>query len=164
MKSIGIDQSLTSTGVCVYDSLSQEVSFEIIPTKVDKSDELSVYRRVSEISNRIRKIVDEAKPDIIVIEGLAMGGVPGNSARNLAGLQFTIVDKILEREDNDTSLKIVPPTTLKKFATGKGNAKKEQMFEALPEEMQEVLIGTPKTKGRFDLTDAYFLSKWGVEK
>jgi len=60
-------------------------------------------------------------------------------------------------------ISIVPPTTLKKFATGNGNAKKEAMFDALPSETKQVFEEkTLKSKGRFDVTDAYWLSKYAM--
>lgn len=64
---------------------------------------------------------------------------------------------------------LIPPTTLKKFATGKGNAKKEIMYESflkltLNYTLQQVLfpkrskICSPVT----DIVDAYFLCNYGL--
>ena len=64
-----------------------------------------------------------------------------------------------------------PPTTIKKFATGKGNANKEQMYEAFvndlltPTDLKEQL--TPKANKVIspisDIVDSYFIAKCGVE-
>ena len=72
---------------------------------------------------------------------------------------------------NKIPFKSFPPTVIKKFATGKGNANKEVMYEAFvdelltPTDLKERL--TPKaTKVRnpiSDLVDAYFIAKCGVE-
>src|ERR1039458_47355 len=66
----------------------------------------------------------------------------------------------------DMKFDLVPPTVLKKFATGKGNAKKEDMYENFVKEtgvdLQEKLfpgrkLGNPVT----DIVDSYYLMKWG---
>ena len=72
---------------------------------------------------------------------------------------------------NKVSFMSYPPTVIKKFATGKGNANKEVMYEAFvdelltPTDLKERL--TPKaTKVKnpvSDLVDAYFIAKCGVE-
>jgi Holliday junction resolvasome RuvABC endonuclease subunit len=69
------------------------------------------------------------------------------------------------------SFKSYPPTVIKKFATGKGNANKEQMYEAFvdelltPTNLKERL--TPKAKKVInpisDIVDAYFIAKCGAE-
>ena len=72
---------------------------------------------------------------------------------------------------NKIPFKSYPPTVIKKFATGKGNANKEVMYESFvdelltPTDLKERL--TPKaTKVKnpvSDLVDAYFIAKCGVE-
>ena len=64
-----------------------------------------------------------------------------------------------------------PPTVVKKFATGKGNANKEQMYEAFvdelltPTDLKERL--TPKATKVInpisDIVDSYFIAKCGIE-
>ena len=64
-------------------------------------------------------------------------------------------------------LHTVPPTVIKKFATGKGNADKEMMYKAFvaqgnPELMKwyydrDVKVGSPVS----DIVDAYFVAKYG---
>ena len=65
----------------------------------------------------------------------------------------------------------VPPTVIKKYATGKGNANKEIMYDAFcaeiltPPDLKSRL--TPKsTKLRnpvTDIVDSYFICKYGWE-
>ena len=65
----------------------------------------------------------------------------------------------------------VPPTVIKKFATGKGNSNKEKMYEAFtaevltPLDLKERL--TPKAKSIknpvSDIVDSYFICKYGYE-
>ena len=58
----------------------------------------------------------------------------------------------------------VPPTVIKKFATGKGNASKDDMLEAWKNEdgsfelLQET--GNPAS----DIIDSYFICKYGKEQ
>lgn len=59
----------------------------------------------------------------------------------------------------------VPPTTIKKFATGKGNAKKEQMFEAFNKETNLDLSKIMHQDGKLDspvtdVVDAYYIAKY----
>ena len=72
---------------------------------------------------------------------------------------------------NKVSFKSYPPTVIKKFATGKGNANKEQMYDAFvgelltPTDLKERL--TPKAKKVInpisDIVDSYFIAKCGAE-
>jgi Holliday junction resolvasome RuvABC endonuclease subunit len=70
---------------------------------------------------------------------------------------------------NDITFKTVPPTVVKKFATGKGNSTKDQMLEQfikdegidLKEELQPTRkLGSPTT----DLVDAFYICKYFVSK
>ena len=62
---------------------------------------------------------------------------------------------------------IVPPTVIKKFATGKGNANKERMQEVFESEhsirLKEELKQTEKQwNPSSDIIDAYYICKYGV--
>ena len=73
---------------------------------------------------------------------------------------------------NKLTFKTFPPTVIKKFATGKGNSNKEQMYEAFvdelltPDDLKERL--TPKAKKVInpisDIVDSYFIAKAGAEE
>lgn len=152
---LGIDQSLRSTGLCIADGKS--IEFEVISSKANKEDVFEKFKTSKHIADRIIKICETHQIEKIHIEGLAFGGNANNSNRDLAGLQYVIVTRILDRYP-DMPIKIITPTSLKKFATGKGNSKKDLVFEALPEDIMERLLEYPKTRGRFDLADAYWLA------
>lgn len=89
----------------------------------------------------------------------------GNATRDLAGLQFSIITKInfiLKRD-----ITIVAPPTLKKSATGTGKASKEEMIDALPKDILEVFTkekNWKKSRGLTDVTDAYFLARYLIDK
>lgn len=151
---LGIDQSLTSTGWCVLEN-DQLTDYGLISS--DKSKEN--YERAIDVSNEIQSLEIQLQPDLVVIEGIPFMS-RSNVTRDLAGLQFLILDRLLggvTKED----IRIIPPTKLKKFATGNGKASKDDMFEALPDYAKEKISKTLKTKGRYDLTDAYWLARIG---
>ena len=70
----------------------------------------------------------------------------------------------------EQSFTTVPPTVIKKFATGKGNANKELMYDAFvaeeftPINLKETL--TPRAEKIknpvSDIVDSYFIAKYGV--
>lgn len=158
MVTVGVDQSFSCTGVVV--SMDGEmVHHERIFCDGKNTTPLDTVFRAQKIADSLLAIVDLYGADRVVLEGLSFGSVT-NATRDLAMLQALIIDRMMGR---GVSIQVVAPTTLKKFATGKGTAKKDQMFECLPESVKNLFSGVPKTKGRFDLTDAYFLSTYGVD-
>lgn len=121
------------------------------------------YDRAMHIGQRLVRIADAHKPDYVVFETPSLAS-KGNATRTLPmllGSLLTQLSNTLSREG--VKLVTVPPTSLKKFATGKGNATKDQMVEAIeakePEFYKE-LVDKPKSKGRYDLADAFWLSQW----
>lgn len=153
---IGIDQSYTSTGICILDENCELYLSEIISS--DKND--NIYERALQIKNKLNHIISNLNSEniFIAIEGLAFT-MTGNATRDLAGLQFVLITYMLENL-NKTPVIISPPS-LKKSATGNGKADKNAMIEALPAEIKDFFItqGFKKTKGLTDITDAYFLAK-----
>jgi Holliday junction resolvasome RuvABC endonuclease subunit len=157
---LGIDQSFTSTGVVFLEENDIIMADRIRATKgTDRFDQ------AFEITYRIRELCLEYKPEEVGLEGLAFAKF-GNVTRDLSGLQFVIVVYLRRILKMDLNIEIVPPTTLKKFATGRGNAKKEEMYACLPEEAKILFENHryKKTTGLYDVTDAYFLAKYVYEK
>jgi len=162
MNTLGIDQSFTSTGIWLVNKNGQYIHHELIKTTQDKADQLTNFKRAKEISKRIQELISDYGINLVNIEGLAFGGAAiGNATRNLAGLQFIIVSDIIE-SGLDIEINIIAPTSLKKKATGKGNAKKDELLECCPDSVKQVVDPIPKTKGKYDLVDAYFLSVYDL--
>jgi Holliday junction resolvasome RuvABC endonuclease subunit len=150
---LGIDQSFTNSGLVINDN-GNITHAEVYST--DKNDD--IFKRAWDISEHICDLANKHKADLISIEGLAFGNF-GNATRDLAGLQFLIVSKL--KYLHDFRVEIISPKELKKFATDKGNAKKQEMLEAVPQKTKDffmVNLGLKKTKGLYDVVDAYFLS------
>lgn len=151
---LGVDQSLTSTAMVVGGN-GEVDHIDVFLTKPDKTDDLADYKRCKAISDKVLSVANHFMVDMVYIEGLSFNA-PGSSNRQLAGLLYTIVINLLEA---GFEVQVVAPTSLKKHAVGKGNAKKDQMIEALPDFMKDALEGYPK-KSRDDIADAYWLSQY----
>lgn len=153
MKILGIDQSYTSAGYCIIDDNEEVIDFGTIRTSVEDGD---IFNRARIITNKIKKIAEEHAVDVVGLEGLAFGGF-GSATRDLAGLQFLIVDSF-----RPTKIEIIVPTSVKKLAVGKIKRKiiKQDLVDALPEKTKNLFLerGLKKSKGLFDVTDSYWIS------
>ena len=102
------------------------------------------------------------------LEGYAYATVGKSHVRSVAANTGLLKHKMWK---NKVLFNTYPPTVIKKFATGKGNANKELMYEAFiaelltPPNLTEIL--TPKSKKIIspvsDIVDSYFIAKAGVE-
>lgn len=156
---MGIDQSYTSTGIVIKNDNGDVVHDELIMTTKDKDDYYTNFVRAEEISNKVIEIAVAELVTHVNIEGLGFGAT-GDATRNLAGLQYLIITKLLNIGLKPT---IVAPTSLKKFATGSGKAKKTEVFDAIEAHNPTYFVKLSKvlkTKGRYDLADAYWLAVW----
>lgn len=156
MKILSIDQSYTCSGIVILDD-GQMTHCEVFKTVKPKTKDMkATYHRAFMVSEHICKLAKAHKPDLVSIEGLAFG-MRGNATRDLAGLQFVIVTDLIERLHMD--VEVISPLSVKKFATGSGKAKKEEMVKALPEDILNKFLdlGVKKTTGLGDLADAYWI-------
>lgn len=156
---IGIDQSFTCTGVVVMVG-GEMVHWETIKVPGKNTDSLATVGRAKEVSRLLMEVIERYSPDQVVLEGLSFGSRT-NATRDLAQLQAIIISELF---DYGVKPSIIPPTTLKKLASGSGTASKDEMYGALPADVQGVFGEVPKTKGRFDLSDAYHLAKTATNR
>ena len=154
MAFLAVDQSFTSSGIVVFNKKGDMFHCE----KFASDDTLDVYERSWQVADHIIAVAKKHKVEYIAIEGLAFAKF-GDATRDLAGLQYTIVTRLRFIEGFDVI--IIPPNTVKKVATGKGNAKKELLMERLPPDIRASFdaLGVKKTTGLLDLTDAYWIGK-----
>lgn len=125
---LGLDTSLTSTGLA-WAVDGEIVDAERIRTTGKKSDDLAARRsRVSGIAQRVAECVIYGEPDLVVIEAPSFGSQHG-SAHDRSGLWWLIVDMLFEITDGDVAM--VSPNGRAKYATGKGSADKQAVFEAV---------------------------------
>lgn len=115
---IGLDLSMSSTGVA-----SSAGWVDRIQTKPHHHP--TTFARLRDIRARVIDCVRGA--DLVVVEGLSMGSQTGQHLTR-AGLWHLAMEAV---DAADIPWAQVPPTTLKKYATGKGNAAKDAMMLAV---------------------------------
>lgn len=111
---LGIDPSLTSTGVAFRYPNGRLQASCVQPIG------LKGLRRVAFIRDSVLNYVESYKPDVVAIEGYAFSyRGASNTLFNLGELGGVLRLSLLEK---GIRLIVVPPTSLKLFATGRGNA------------------------------------------
>lgn len=111
---VGLDLSITATGICGLDGTCTTIG-----GKADRGD-----RRILDIRDAVIGAATDAQ--LAVIEGLAVHG-HGNAmaaAQVMGAVKVALWERLVPYVE-------VPPATLKKYATGKGNAGKPDMAVAL---------------------------------
>ena len=191
MKKIaGIDYSLTSPAICVYkDENGGHFDFDRCVFHYLSNTE---KQRQSAAGSGLENVRAEPYPewqseeerheklatwaynivqgcDEVFLEGYAFATSAQAGVRSLAENTGLLKHKMWK---NKISFKTYPPTVIKKFATDKGNANKDQMYDAFiselltPDDLKERL--TPKAKKVInpisDIVDSYFIAKAGVEE
>lgn len=146
---MGIDQSLTGTGVAVRNGI--EYNYYLIETEKTKNTKCPTIdrtRRLVHLKQEIKDIILKHNPEIICMEGMAFGA-QGAAIFDIGGLSHIFRELFLEL---DVKFIIAPPTVIKKFWTGKGNADKMMMIENA--EIRGVEIPyTKKYKGEVKFND-----------
>lgn len=119
MSVIGIDQSLTSTGVCLVEGKKVKMSSTIMPKATDEVD------RLIEIESRLAEMITASNVEVAVMEGYSfLGGGRLASLGEVGG----VVKKLLRQLGID--FYIVAPMTLKKFCnSSKSKGKNKVMLE-----------------------------------
>ena len=150
---VGLDLSLTGTGLIIIDSKANLIKEKVISSNSKDKDE----DRIQQITRSIFKELFDCRTDIqdISIEGISYGS-KGKGFAELSGLFY--YSQIRLKEDfPHIDIKIVPPTSLKKYISGKGNVKKEL-----------VILNVYKKFGiefdNSDLADAYSLARMSLDQ
>ena len=148
---LGFDASLVSSGFAYYDSSNELVTGTIKPPK------LRGTRRLAWIRYEVYELLHTALPNkftelpaLFVVEDYAMGA---------KGRTFDIGELggivKLEAWTYKVNILRVPPSSLKMFATGKGNADKSQVMHAV-----KTTWGKDITQN--DEADAFVLLQMGL--
>ena len=171
---VGIDYSLTSPAVCINDG---KLNFYYLTTKKkwqgQQSENIIGYEhkawtdpieRFKNISDFVFDILTPIHtPTVIYIEGYSFGS-KGQAvfqiAENCGILKYRLQ---LAEIEYDT----VVPSVVKKFATSKGNADKQLMYDSFKEYTKVDLmkkfdmekLNNPVT----DIVDSYYIAKVGYE-
>ena len=146
-----IDPSLVGTAVCILDCASETI-IDISTFKVPK-DTVGVAR-LNWLCKTLHSKLKQYHPTEIFIEGYSFMS-KGRSVFNLGELGG-IFRLLLAR--NCGGYYEIPPTSLKKFVTGKGNAKKQILLE---QTYRKWGLGSEILKDD-NQVDAYGLAKFGA--
>ncbi len=120
---LGLDASLTAFGLCALGLESETYTTWVLTSKKKG------VRRLDDLMGQLSRLL-LAHDDIrhIALEGYAYG-MRGRAVYNIGELggvlRHTLYNSLPEPVCFPT---VVPPTTLKKFVTGRGNAKKNEML------------------------------------
>jgi hypothetical protein len=114
---VGLDLSLTATGLA-----------NTTGTQRIRCGDLRGCARFSWIASAVFDDGTTQAADLVVIEGPSYGSMSGAGHHEAAGLWWHITYRL---EALEVPYAVVPPSTLKKFAAGRGNATKPDMRMAL---------------------------------
>ena len=152
---MGVDQSYNFCAwVIIQDN--NVIDFGVIKSNKDGD----MFSRARFVADSLCDVYAKYTPSVLQIEGLAFG-TTGNVTRDLAGLLFTIVN-VMKTRHPEAEYVIIPPTAVKKFATGSGKSKKPEVIAALPQSVRERFEqkNFKKTTGLGDLSDAYWIGTY----
>lgn len=171
----GIDYSLTSPSICVFNSAEpftfNRCAFYFL-SDVKKNQRLFLSNIKGESITdwdsdftRYENISDWAMEYLIACEQVAIEGY----AFGAKGKVFHIAENtgVLKYRLHQASIpvEVIPPSAVKKQAAGKGNANKEEMYKAFVKEtgiqLQMVISPGKKDIGNpvSDIVDSYFICK-----
>ena len=178
MRIAGIDYSMTSPAVCTHtgkrwDFRNCEFYYLTSVKKLAKKfgdhgefhGQLQPKKHKSD-EERFEMISHWAiqrcfKFDFVALEGYAF---------NATGRVFQVAENtgLLKHKlwESDTPFDVYSPSVIKKFATGKGNATKEDMYDAWLKEtgvdLKEIMIPNREKVGNpvTDIVDSYFICKY----
>jgi hypothetical protein len=161
----GLDPSTASTGVAWPDGTFST----IVPPKLEKgSPPIERARRLDLIE---RGFVQEGRrhpwntclPTLWVVEAYSLGGARGYASAYVAEIGGVLRLRVLEL--GAEWILEVPPSRLKKYATGDGskNTGKPEMIRAAVDDLGRRLELTATTPRNGDEADAYWLRRLGVD-
>jgi len=168
----GIDYSLTSPAICIHVGDTWDYNnciFHYLSNKKKYSEVFSgrfygksfdeynsEEERYDSISSWAVEVCDFS--DQVAIENYAYGatGRVFNIAENTGVLKYKLYQRGLP-------LETIPPSSVKKFATGKGNAGKPEMYKSFIQETSVDLVDVLNMKTlsnpATDIIDSYYICK-----
>lgn len=179
---MGLDLSINSTGICIYDNKTHQTVYYIIGSKftkkaldtqqsivslytycktnINKDDtyhikEMHKTYNIYNIVEYIKTIIRIHMPETAVIEGVAFNA--SGDVIGLAGLNYMVRKLLIDEGINPV---VISPTSNKKFATGNGQAEKDIMISAWHKSDPKT-IDIPACIKVDDIADAYFLARYG---
>lgn len=146
---IGIDPSLTATGICWGDKAP---TFKLIGSKPSKPSVRFRIERFDRLAQDVAWICHGLSPKAIYIEGYSFGS---QGAGKISTCEYGGLLRFWLMANCDAKIIEVPPSTLKKFFTGSGNAKKCHMHYTAATRYNQ-------TESNDNLIDAFALWRLGM--
>jgi len=173
---VGIDFSLNSPAICVSTGSFkfEDCKFFYLTSKkkhignmmknilgTEHTEYKNPIERFANLSSWALTIINKLTNPQIFIEGYSFG------SKGQAVFQIAENGGILKYRLKEYDYKILVPSVIKKFATGKGNADKQKMYEQFTNDTGTNLmkvfdiptLNNPIT----DIIDAYYIAKAGYE-
>lgn len=144
---LGIDPSLNATALV---TLSRAAPERTVDSRVLNPGKLRGMERLFVLRDKLRAHLREHPPELVVLEGYAFAA---KGRAHAAGEWGALIRADLYALDLPTL--VVPPSTLKLFAAGKGNADKDAVMAAVRERWGY-------DPGDDNLADAYALARLGA--
>lgn len=155
IKTLGIDQSFSNTGLVVMDKTGSILYAGGIATT---PKDHTLEERILMITEEIKYIIRKYQVRQVSIEGLSFNSKYA-STRQLAGLFYVIIHEL---HKHNIRYEITPPNSLKKIATGSGKSTKDEMLKVIDKDViwtLERLSGLKSKSKKFeDIVDAYHLA------
>lgn len=124
---LGLDLSSSCTGFGILDKEGKVVEFgQIKPTA-----KLTHGQKYCFIVNQVDDIINEYKPEVVVLERYFVGGFKTQGTFICAELRGAIKSFIAEYHTKIKLAEDVFPSTLKKLVSGNGRANKREVCEAI---------------------------------
>ena len=175
MKQVGIDYSLTSPAICITDDkfIFERSRFYFL---TNKKKHLGIFgnitgsehqpwtdpiQRFTQISDWVLKVLRLYQPGgiTIAIENYSYGS-KGQALFQIAENCGILKYRLLEQKWNYS---VVVPSVVKKFATGKGNADKEMMYEQFCKDtktdLKKLLDSAKAGNPVSDIVDSWYIAK-----
>lgn len=146
---VGIDLSLASTAVAAMDLSGGDLFVHRVKSKGSTADGLHTkLDRYRKLAIEIAEAAVAPSPVLVAIEGAQFATSKDTSAHRRAGVWWRVCDLV---QSSGIPVIEVPPTTIKKWGTGKGNASKDMVLASAVRRWPEVV-------GQNDEADAAWLA------
>lgn len=149
---VGIDPSLTGTGLIILNDNAEIIEQQLISTKHDSSNIYDIEVRILQIIDKISFILNIKNLYGIYMENISWAS-KGEAFAQLASLNYAIRVFLYQ---NKILYNVIPPTSLKKYVANSGSAKKNLM-------LKEVYKRWGVDLNDDNLADAYGLARMALE-
>lgn len=149
---LGVDPSLTATGLATLVTTRTAVLVDLAVSRTKPCGAGTAAKR-DRMNAQVSKVCASAgAADLVVMEAPSFAS-KGSATRDLAGLWWLLFEQLMR---GDVPVGIVPPSVLKKWVTGAGNADKFRVGQAIAKRWPDVELRSN------DEADALGLASMGL--